>query len=137
MSYTRKDLKKILEENGNLIIDKTAENKMALMMLAIENNLISKDTVFGSKNRGVRPVGRHVGRPRIHEIKEKKPTDPKYERLGLIRNNPVSVRLTNVETGEIIIYTSLYKAMNGTGHGFRYLKARNGKVDEGFKIEIL
>ena len=41
--YTRKDLKKLLKENG---IDKTAENKMALMMLALENNLISKDAVL-------------------------------------------------------------------------------------------
>ena len=99
MKYTREYLKTLLKENG---ISETANNKMALMMLAFKNNLISKDAVFGSKYNGVRPVERFVGRPRIHEIKEKKPTDPKYERLGLIRNNPLGLRMTHVETGEVI-----------------------------------
>ena len=86
------------------------------------------------------PANNPVGRPRKYPkntTTEVSIRDPKYDRLIRIRNNPVSVRLTNVETGEIKIYTSLYKAMNETRHSWRYLKARNGKVDEGFKIEIL
>ena len=70
----------------------------------------------------MRPAGRPVGRPRIHEIKEKKPTDPKYERLGLIRNNPLGLRMTHVETGEVIEYSSTYEAKKKTGHSWIYFE---------------
>ena len=133
MSYTRKDLKNLLKENG---ISKTADNKMALMILALENNLIDKETIFRGKYKRVRPAGRPVGRPRIHERKEKKPLDPKYERLGLIRNNPLGVRMTHVETGEVIEYGSTYEAKKKTGHSWIYFEFRNGKVDNGYKFEI-
>ena len=88
MICTRKDLKNLLKENG---VPVTADNKITLMFLAVENNLISKDDIFKGKFRGMRPVGRGVGRPR-KEKKEKiknTPIEPKYERLGLIRNNPL------------------------------------------------
>ena len=74
MTYTRKYLKNLLKENG---VSKTSDNVITLMMLAVENNLISKDAILES-SKEVRPVGR----PRNYEKKEKKPTDPKYERLG-------------------------------------------------------
>ena len=122
MSYTRKDFKKLLKENG---VSTTADNKMTLMILALENNLISKDDICRGKYKGVRPAGRLVGRPRIHEIKEKKPTDPKYERLGLIRNNPLGLRMTHVETGEVIEYSSTYEAKKKTGHSWIYFENRN------------
>ena len=61
MTYTRKVLKNLLKENN---INETANNKMALMMLAIENYLINRDTVFGSKYNGLRPL------KRIPKIKE-------------------------------------------------------------------
>ena len=82
-----------------------------------------------------------VGRPRKYPKKEAKSPngirDPKYDRLIGIRNKPVTVKLTNMETGEIKIYKSLYSAINETKHGWRYLEARNGKLDNGVKIEIL
>ena len=134
MTFTRKDLKNLLKENN---INETANNKIALMLLAIENNLINRDTVFGSKYNGLRPAGRFVGRPRIHEIKEKKPTDPKYERLGLIRNNPLGLRITHVETGEVVEYSSTYEAKKKTGHSWIYFENRDGKVENGYKYEIL
>ena len=134
MKYTKKDLKKMLKENN---INKTSNNKMALMMLAVENNLINRDTVFGSKYNGLRPSGRFVGRPRIHEKKEKKPTDPKYERLGLIRNNPSGLRITHVETGDVVEYRSTYEAKKKTGHSWIYFENRDGKVENGYKYEIL
>ena len=102
MAYTRKYLKNLLKENG---VSKTSDNVITLMMLAVENNLISKDAIL-ENSKEVRPVGR----PRKYEKKEKKPIDPKYERLGLIRNNPLGVRITNVETGEVIEYDSTYES---------------------------
>ena len=54
MKYTKKDLKKMLKENG---ISKTSNNKMALMMLAVENNLIDKNE-WMEDVKEERPVGR-------------------------------------------------------------------------------
>ena len=54
MRYTKKDLKKLLKENG---ISKTSNNKMSLMMLAVENNLIDKNEWI-KYVKEERPVGR-------------------------------------------------------------------------------
>ena len=54
MRYTKEDLKKMLRENG---ISKTSNNKMALLMLAIENNLIDKNE-WMEEVLEVKPVGR-------------------------------------------------------------------------------
>ena len=54
MRYTKEDLKKMLKENG---ISKTSNNKMTLMMLAIENNLIDKNE-WMEEVLEVKPVGR-------------------------------------------------------------------------------
>ena len=54
MRYTKKDLKKLLKENG---ISKTSNNKMSLMMLAVENNLIDKNE-WMEDIKEERPAGR-------------------------------------------------------------------------------
>ena len=54
MKYTKKDLKKMLKENG---ISKTSNNKMALIMLEVENNLIDKNE-WMEDVKEERPVGR-------------------------------------------------------------------------------
>ena len=54
MKYTKKDLKKMLKENG---ISKTSNNKMSLMLLAVENNLINKNE-WMEDVKEERPVGR-------------------------------------------------------------------------------
>ena len=54
MRYTKKDLKKMLKENG---ISKTSNNKMSLMLLAVENNLIDKNE-WMEDVKEERPVGR-------------------------------------------------------------------------------
>ena len=136
MICTRKDLKNLLKENG---VPVTADNKITLMFLAVENNLISKDDIFKGKFRGMRPVGRGVGRPR-KEKKEKiknTPIEPKYERLGLIRNNPLGLRITHVETGDVIEYKSTYEATKKTGRSWYYYKNRDGGEYDGYKYEIL
>ncbi|XP_065642664.1 uncharacterized protein LOC136074288 [Hydra vulgaris] len=120
-------------------------------------SVVISDTLFNfesdDKNKIMENVidvneKRHVGRPRIHPIKEvtekksvgrprldkvkepeKKEIDPKYERLRIIRKEPVTVKLTNIDTGEEIIYKSLYKAMKETKHGFGYFELRDDKSD--------
>ena len=135
MRYTKQALKKILNKNN---INKTSDNITTLMMLALDHGLIDRELYM----REVKEVATKnpVGRPRKYPkntTTEESIRDPKYDRLIKIRNNPVSVRLTNVETGEVIEYKSTYEATKKTGRSWRYLKARHEKVDEGFKIEIL
>ena len=54
MKYTKKDLKKMLKENN---INKTSNNKMSLILLAVENNLIDKNE-WMEEVKEERPVGR-------------------------------------------------------------------------------
>ena len=91
----------------------------------MQNNLIDKNALMGGVKE--KEEKRPVGRPRKKEVKievdQVKSSDPKYERLRLIRKKPVTVRLTNAETGEVIEYNSLYKAMRETRHGWQYLES--------------
>ena len=54
MKYTKKDLKKMLKENN---INKTSNNKMSLILLAVENNVIDKNE-WMEDVKEERPVGR-------------------------------------------------------------------------------
>ena len=54
MRYTKKDLKKLLKEKG---FSETSNNKMSLMMLAVENNLIDKNEWIKDVKEE-RPTGR-------------------------------------------------------------------------------
>ena len=143
MNHTKKDLKNLLKENS---VSKASNNLMTLMMIAMDNRLIDRESVMSeAKEIGLEkslkpknPVGRPRKNPEKCNLNEKeKSTDPKYDRLKGIRNKPVTIKLINMETGEIKIYKSLCSAMRETKHGWRYLKACDGKVDDGFKIEIL
>ena len=137
MRYTKKVLKNLLEENG---ITKISDRFATLMALALENSLIDRNDLFGEviEKADKRPVGRPRKKDLEKEMKkEVKPIDPKYERLRLIRHKPVTVRLTHVETGEVIEYNSLYKAIREIKRSWQYIESRDGKIDNGYKIEIL
>ena len=127
-------LKKLLEENN---ITKASNNIMTLMMIAMDHGLIDRESVMSkAKEVGVKnPVGRPRKYPKKENTSPNSVADtnairyPKYDRLIGIRNKPVTVKLTNMKT--------LYSAINENKHDWRYLEARNGKVDSGIKIEIL
>jgi hypothetical protein len=56
MRLTKNYLKNLLRENGVTI---TSNNLLSLLMIAVENNLVSKDSLLeGAKEC------RHVGRPK-------------------------------------------------------------------------
>ncbi|XP_047141448.2 uncharacterized protein LOC124816340 [Hydra vulgaris] len=78
-----------------------------------------------------------AGRPRINPIKEKKERYPKYDWLAKIRTNPTTIKLTNIETGEVKIYNSLYDYIRKEKHCKSYAEKHNGKVKNGVKIEII
>ena len=58
----------------------------------------------------------------------KKERNPKYNFLKKIRNSPKKVEIQDMETGEIIIYSSMYKAAKRFNQQSRLIYAYDGKV---------
>ena len=58
----------------------------------------------------------------------KKEINPKYNFLQHIRNSPKKVEIRDIETGEIIVYSSIYKAAKRFNQHSRLLSAYDGKV---------
>ena len=58
----------------------------------------------------------------------KKEINPKYNFLKHIRNSPKKVEIQDVETGEIIIYSSMYKAAKRFKQQLRLISAYDEKV---------
>lgn len=125
MKYTKQYLLKLLKKDNNILVEskRTSDVRSAaeLLLIAIDNNLIKREDIMTSDNI----VERSRGRPK---------TD--YEYLKSIRNNPKNVKVTNVETGEVTVYNSTYKATKETKHGYDYLIQNNGKIIDGLKIEV-
>ena len=122
MKYKKESVIKMLENNN------IPTTEIELMILALENDLIKRED----------PEPRARGRPRKYPLKEVDPdkvVDPKYHRLRTIRTNPTTIKLTNVDTGIVTTYDSLYKAYQETRHGCGYFMRNNGKVIDGIRIE--
>ena len=58
----------------------------------------------------------------------KKEINPKYNFLKHIRNSPKKVEIQDMETGEIIMYSSMYKAAKRFNQQSRLIYAYDGKV---------
>ena len=58
----------------------------------------------------------------------KKEINPKYKFLKHIRNSPKKVEIQDMETGEIIVYSSMYKAAKRFNQQSRLIYAYDGKV---------
>ena len=58
----------------------------------------------------------------------KKEINPKYNFLKHIRNSPNKVEIQDMETGEIIVYFSVYKAAKRFNQQSRLIYAYDGKV---------
>ena len=58
----------------------------------------------------------------------KKERNPKYNFLKHIRNSPKKVQIQDMETGEIIVYSSMYKAAKRFNQQSRLIYAYDGKV---------
>ena len=57
-----------------------------------------------------------------------KKINPKYNFLKLIRNSPKKVEIRDMETGEINVYSSMYKDAKRFNQQSRLIYAYNGKV---------
>ena len=58
----------------------------------------------------------------------KKEINPKYNFLKHIRNSPKKVEIRDMETGEIIVYSSMNKSANAFNQQSRLISAYDGKV---------
>ena len=58
----------------------------------------------------------------------KKERNPKYNFLKHIRNTPKKVEILDMEIGEIIVYSSMYKAAKRFNQQSRLINAFDGKV---------
>ena len=58
----------------------------------------------------------------------KKEINPKYNFLKHIRNSPKKVEIRDMEIGEIIVYSSMYKAAKRFNQQSRLISAYDGKV---------
>ena len=58
----------------------------------------------------------------------KKEINPKYNFLKHIRNSAKKVEIRYIETGEIIVYSSMYKAAKTFNQQSRLISAYDGKV---------
>ena len=58
----------------------------------------------------------------------KKEINPKYSFLKHIRNSPKKVEIQDLETGEIVIYSSMYKAAKRFNQQSRLISTYDGKV---------
>ena len=63
----------------------------------------------------------------------KKERNPKYNFLKCIRNSPKKVEIRDMETGEIIVYSSMYKAAKRCNQQSRliyiYMMEKYGGID--------
>ena len=62
------------------------------------------------------------------DVPAKREIDPKYEFIRSIRNNPKSVEIRDLETGDIITYSSIYKACRAIGRATEFIMGNNDKV---------
>ena len=60
----------------------------------------------------------------------KKKINPKYNFLKHIRNRPKKVEIRDIETGEIIVYSSMHKAAKIFNQQSRLISAYDGKYGE-------
>ena len=117
-----KDLRKLLKDNG--VCAYTYWGKDKLIDLAKINNLLPK------------PKPEPEPEPE-EEIKE--PKKVSWQKLKQIRNKPVNVKLIDVETGEIKVYPSIYKAsqyLDKSPQTIRHYGQRKGVWNKKYQIII-
>ena len=68
----------------------------------------------------------------------KKEINPKYNFLKHIRNSPKKVEIRDMETGEIIVYSSMYKTTKAYNEQSRLISAYDRKVGRNrYAIKVL
>ena len=112
------ELKSLMKENK--IKGSSYMNKSEITAVLLDRGIISEESV---KKRDA-PAKREI--------------DPKYEFTRSIRNNPRSVEIRDLETGDITTYPSIYKAGRAIGRAPKLITGNNGKVwKDRYEISII
>ena len=64
----------------------------------------------------------------LHERENTKKENLKYNFLKHIRNSPMKVEIQDMETGEIVVYSSMYKAAKRFNQQSRLISTYDGNV---------
>jgi len=110
---TTEVLKQLLTDN-NIVIPSTTKGKTELFLMLFDARILKREEVFPPRKEKVE--------------RQPKVIDPKHEYLRTIRNRPKKVVFTDIETGEVTTYDSIYKAVKATGYAGIYMQKRNGEV---------
>jgi len=114
MRYNLPELKQIMKDNG--IKGRSFMLKREIIDLLTEKQLLPKIEM--------EPI-------------EQKVVEPKHQHLKHIRNNPRQVTIENIETGNITIYPSLYRAERLLHKNKRTLTNYNDKImDNNYKVTV-
>ena len=112
-----KELRKLLKDNG--VCAYTYWGKDKLIDLAKINNLLPE--------------------PKEPEPEPEEPKKISWQKLKQIRNRPVNVKLIDVDTGEEIIFPSIYKAsqyLDKSPQTIRHYGRRKGIWNKKYQIII-
>ena len=110
---TTEVLKQLLADN-NIVIPSTTKGKTELFLMLFDAGILKREEVFPPRKEKVE--------------RQPKVIDPKHEYLRTIRNRPKKVVFTDIETGEVETYDSIYKAVKATGYEGTNMQKRNGEV---------
>ena len=95
---------------------------------------------MGQFKRGLIPeIIKITTRTSLPERKDiRKEINPKFNFLKHIRNSPKKVEIQDMETGEIIVYSSMYKAAKRFNQQSRLIYVYDGKVRRNrYAIKVL
>ena len=93
---------------------------------------------YWDKKRLIALANEHVLLPKT-ELEKEKSKDAKYDRLKTIKQNPKKVMLEDIETGEIKIFPSIYKAakfIDQAPQTATYWGNRGGAWNNTYKVVI-
>ena|SRR6218665_727211 len=141
--YTKKSLKKILEDNN---ITTTMNSVAALLVIALDNGVISREEILQNSESdeslqidSTEGPKRSRGRPRKYPPKivdKTKEKDPKYDRIRTQSKVAIPVTLTNIETGEVRTFKSQCMAGKVVGKSEKFFARHNGEVFNGDLIQL-
>ena len=126
MKFKLPELRQMLIDNN---LKGISRNKTEIIELLINKGYLKKEDVY--------PEQRIVEK-KVIEKEIKKPIDPKYERLRNLRTQPKKVVYTDLETGNVQEFDSVYKAARATKHSSKLFTDYNGRLyKERYQITVM
>jgi len=136
-------LKQLVKDNGIKGVSHLTKKELTDLLVARKIEIPVTQPRVRSKPVEVIPIEVPAVVQAVEPIVQVEPVvqevaNPKYDRLKTIRKNPRQVSITDITTGEILLYKSLYSAGKALGHSSKIINDYNGRVyKDRYQIEIL